>query len=131
MVGDAAGFVDPITGEGLYYALRSAELLARALIAGQPGGYREWLRQDFLPELETAAGFVDRFFRGSFAGAPVLERMVQFAARSPRFRRLLCDIFAGSQSYRGLRRRGYCLLPRMLVEMASSSVTPHRSTTIV
>ncbi len=124
MVGDAAGLVDPITGEGLYYALRSADLLSRALVAGQPERYREWLREDFLPELETAADFVDRFFRGSFAGAPVLERMVQFAARSARFRRLLCDIFAGSQGYRGLRRRGYCLLPRMLVEMASSSVTP-------
>jgi geranylgeranyl reductase family protein len=118
MVGDAAGFVDPITGEGLYYALRSADLLARALIAGQPERYPEWLWQDFLPELETAASLADRFFRGTFAGAPVLERMVQFASRSPRFRRLLCDIFAGSQSYRGLRNRAYRLLPRMLVEMA-------------
>ena len=124
MVGDAAGFVDPITGEGLYYALRSADLLARALIAGQPERYRKWLREDFLPELEIAAGFVDLFFRGSFAGAPVLERMVQFAARSPRFRSLLCDIFAGSQGYRGLRRRTYGMLPRMLVGMARNSVRP-------
>ena len=117
MIGDAAGFVDPVTGEGLYYALRSADLLSRALIAGQPERYPEWLWQDFLPELETAAGFVDRFFRGSFAGAPVLERMVQFASRSARFRALLCDIFAGSQGYRGLRSRGYRLLPLILVEM--------------
>jgi flavin-dependent dehydrogenase len=28
LVGDAAGFYDPFTGEGLYTALRSAELLA-------------------------------------------------------------------------------------------------------
>ena len=28
MVGDTAGFVDPLTGEGIYYALRSGELAA-------------------------------------------------------------------------------------------------------
>src|SRR6266851_4539681 len=33
LVGDAAAWVDPITGEGLYYALRSGELLAESLIA--------------------------------------------------------------------------------------------------
>lgn len=128
MIGDAAGFVDPITGEGLYYALRSADLLARALIAGRPECYPQWLRWDFLPELETAAGFVERFFRGSFAGAPVLERMVQFAARSPRFRALLLDLFAGSQGYSGLRR-AYGMLPRILLEIASSAVRPRQPTT--
>jgi geranylgeranyl reductase family protein len=110
MVGDAAGLVDPITGEGIYYALRSADLMARAIIAGQPERYPQWLRRDILPELETAAGFVERFFRGSFAGAPVVERMLQLASRSSRFRALLCDLFAGSQGYRGLRRRAYGLL---------------------
>jgi len=133
MIGDAAGFVDPITGEGLYYALRSADLLAGALIAGEAERYPQWLRRDFLPELETAASLVDRFFTGRFAGAPVVERMVQFAAHSSRFRVLLCDIFAGSQGYRGLCRRGYAMLPRMLVEMATGAgpqppTTDHRPT---
>ena len=41
-VGDAAGLVDPITGEGLYYAIRSADLAARALLseAGDLAGRR-------------------------------------------------------------------------------------------
>jgi len=30
LVGDAAGFVDPITGEGIFYALKSAELLSES-----------------------------------------------------------------------------------------------------
>ncbi len=33
LVGDAAGFVDPLTGEGLYFAMRGAKLLAAALDA--------------------------------------------------------------------------------------------------
>ncbi|MGH9725529.1 MAG: NAD(P)/FAD-dependent oxidoreductase, partial [Candidatus Acidiferrales bacterium] len=36
MAGDAAACVDPLTGEGLYYALRSGDLLSEALLAGQP-----------------------------------------------------------------------------------------------
>jgi flavin-dependent dehydrogenase len=32
LVGDAAGFVDPLTGEGIYYAIKSADLLAGALV---------------------------------------------------------------------------------------------------
>jgi geranylgeranyl reductase family protein len=132
MIGDAAGFVDPITGEGLYYALRSADLLARAIVAGELSLYPQCVRQDFLPELETAAGFVERFFTGSFAGAPVLERMMQFAAGSREFRALLGDIFAGSQNYSGLKQRSYRLLPRILAQMASEHITrrnsAHRST---
>jgi menaquinone-9 beta-reductase len=31
LVGDAAGYVDPVTGEGMYFAMRGAALLARSL----------------------------------------------------------------------------------------------------
>ena len=40
LVGDAAGFLDPFTGEGLHRALRSADLAANAIdrhLAGEPG----------------------------------------------------------------------------------------------
>ena len=37
LVGDAAGFLDPFTGEGLHRALVSAELAAAAIIAGHRG----------------------------------------------------------------------------------------------
>lgn len=38
LLGDAAGFADPVTGEGIYYALRSAELFADAFSRGPAGG---------------------------------------------------------------------------------------------
>ncbi len=116
VIGDAAGLVDPITGEGLYYALRSADLLAQALLADRPESYPTLLWQDFLPELETAARFSHRFFGGKFLGGAVTERTVQFALMSRRFRALLEDLFAGSQGYRGLRRRAYLSVPAALVE---------------
>ena len=127
-IGDAAGFTDPITGEGLYYALRSAELLCDAVIADDPASYRERLRKDFLPELEMAARVADRFFAGSWMGKAVTERMVQFTASSSRFQQLMCDMFAGSQGYLDLRRRLYRTLPSMMAESAIKYLGPGRRT---
>ena len=62
MVGDAAGLVDAITGEGLFYALRSAEIFAQTMIAGAPERYaglaetiscRNWNSQLRLPSAST------------------------------------------------------------------------------
>jgi flavin-dependent dehydrogenase len=116
MVGDAAGLVDPLTGEGLYYAMGSAELLSRALLSNQPDRYADLLRQHFLPELELAAEMSDRFYAGRWMGESVLERTIQFTAGSPSFRRLMSDLFAGTQGYRDLRRRLYRTLPAVLAE---------------
>ena len=123
MIGDAAGFVDPITGEGLYYAMRSAELLSKALLTNQPESYRDRLQGDFLPELELAAKMADRFYAGSWMGESVLERTIQFTAGSSSFRVLMSDMFAGAQGYRDLRRRLYRTLPRMLAESLATALT--------
>jgi flavin-dependent dehydrogenase len=122
MIGDAAGFTDPITGEGLYYALRSGELLAQAILAGEPGLYRSRLKQDFLPEIEMAARIANRFFTGQWMGDAVTERMVQFTQHSPRFQQLMCDMFAGTQLYLDLRQRLYRTLPAMVAESAISAL---------
>jgi len=122
MIGDAAGFVDPMTGEGLYYAMRSAELLSQALLAGQPEDYAELLRGDFLPELELASQMADRFYTGRWMGETVVERMIQFIGNSSSFRTLMSDLFAGTQGYRDLRRRLYLTLPAMLAESLASAL---------
>ncbi|CAN5531510.1 NAD(P)/FAD-dependent oxidoreductase [soil metagenome] len=45
LVGDAAGYVDALTGEGLAVGLASAHALVSCLRAGQPARYeRQWLR---------------------------------------------------------------------------------------
>lgn len=38
LIGDAAGFYDPFTGEGVFHALRSAELAAQAIVSALPEG---------------------------------------------------------------------------------------------
>jgi flavin-dependent dehydrogenase len=110
-VGDSAGLVDPITGEGLYYAIRSADLAARALLA-EVGGlaeklahYRKLLHHDFAADLEFGSRMAKRFFLGRFLCASVTQRMVEFTRRSPRFSAIMQDLIAGRQPYQGLKRR--------------------------
>ena len=94
-VGDAAGLVDPITGEGLYYAIRSADL-------------------------EFGSRLAKRVFLGRFLLGSVPSRMVQFTRRSPRFAAVMQDLFAGRQPYLGLKRRLLRNLNGSLYEIAMS-----------
>ncbi|HVO57812.1 MAG TPA: NAD(P)/FAD-dependent oxidoreductase [Dongiaceae bacterium] len=105
LVGDAAAFVDPLTGEGLFYAMRSGELLGKAIAEGHPEMYTDWVRAAFSCELEFAARIVRRFYRGTFLGTAVTTRMVQFLRRSSIFRQLMADIFSGTQDYTTLKQR--------------------------
>lgn len=104
LVGDAAGFVDPLTGEGIYYAIKSADLLARAL-ATRATDYDDLWRAEFGAELRRAAELSDRFYYGKFAGAPMIERMVQLAQRHRGIRDVLRDLIAGEQGYVDLKPR--------------------------
>jgi flavin-dependent dehydrogenase len=116
MVGDAAGFVDAITGEGIFYALQSAELLAEALLSHAPETYEHRLERELLRELEQASAISDRFYSGEWMGGPVVERMVQLTRRSPRFRDLMRDLCSGAQGYSTLKQRLYRSLPKIVAE---------------
>jgi flavin-dependent dehydrogenase len=105
LCGDAAAWVDPLTGEGLFYAMRSGEILGQSLAAGCPEKYPASVRASFSMELEFAARIVRRFYRGSFLGTAVTTRMVQFLQRNAVFRQLLSDLFCGTQDYTSLKQR--------------------------
>jgi geranylgeranyl reductase family protein len=110
-VGDAAGLVDPITGEGLYYAIRSADLASRVVLADshspqdQPAAYKSILRHDFTDDLELASRLAKRLFCGRFLYGDVPARMIQFMRKSPTFCVLIQDLFAGTQNYLDLKKR--------------------------
>jgi len=110
-VGDAAGLVDPITGEGLYYAMRSGDLASQVILNEQASlaekvhAYCGLLRRDFAADLEFGATLAKRVFLGRFLFNTVPARMIHFMRRSPLFRELMQDLFAGTQSYIGLKKR--------------------------
>jgi geranylgeranyl reductase family protein len=100
LVGDAAGLVDPITREGIFFALQSAVLAAGAIGAGRIDEYGAALRRDVLPELARAARLKDGFFR------PQFRHLIMEAMRtSAPIRQVMADLIAGTQPYRGLKWR--------------------------
>jgi geranylgeranyl reductase family protein len=126
-VGDAAGLVDPITGEGLYYAIRSADIAARALATeGEPAAgetYRRKLWREIGADLEFAARIASRVYLGTFLFRSVPARMIQFTRYSGTFSGIMQDLFAGRQAYLGLKERLWGSLPRTLAETAAGILT--------
>jgi flavin-dependent dehydrogenase len=104
LLGDAAGFADPVTGEGIYYALRSAELFAESYLSGAPLKYEARWREDFGKELERASQMRRRFY-GNFWGAPFTERMIEFARGHRGIKRVLGELVAGEQGYMDLKKK--------------------------
>jgi len=116
LVGDAAALADPITGEGIYYALRSADLLARTLVEeGGPARYPARALEDFGRELLRAAALRERFYAPGFT-----TRMIRYAARSAAIREVLADLVLGAQGYVGLKRRLLRAAPRFVWESVLS-----------
>ena len=63
--------MDPITGEGLYYAMRSGDLASQVVLErcalhwpSKPQAYRALLRRDFAADLEFGATLAKRVFLG-------------------------------------------------------------------
>jgi flavin-dependent dehydrogenase len=104
LLGDAAGFADPVTGEGIYYALRSAELFADAYLKGTPEAYEKLWRKDFGAELKRASEMRRRFY-GNFWGAPFTDRMIKFARGHRGIRKVLGRLVAGDQGYVDLKKK--------------------------
>ena len=104
LLGDAAGFADPVTGEGIYYALRSAQIFAECYLSGSLTDYETRWRTDFGAELRRASQMRRRFY-GNFWGAPFTERMIEFARGHKGVKRVLGELVAGEQGYVDLKKK--------------------------
>ena len=101
LVGDAAGLVDPITREGLYFALAAATFAAESLMGDRAEArYVGRVRRSIHTELRKAARLKARFFNSAFTG--LLLRALQESAG---IRAVMADLISGHQTYAGLRRR--------------------------
>lgn len=105
LVGDAAGLVETLFGEGIYYALRSGELAGEALAAALSRGadptavYGKGLRRDILPELVWSRKLRRLLYASQSWGFLPLLCFVRGGGR------LLGEMVHGVRSYRLLLRR--------------------------
>jgi geranylgeranyl reductase family protein len=110
LLGDAAGFADPITGEGIHFAFRSAQLLAESLDGGD---YSQRAWNEIGRELARASHMYRRFYRGSFLAGDFKKRTVQFSQRSRTLKTILGNVIAGNQSYLNLKKKLIFSVPKI------------------
>jgi geranylgeranyl reductase family protein len=104
LVGDAAGLVDPLSGEGIDAAFASGRLAAAATaeyVSGQRpnlSGYQAAVERELLPGFEVSRKLQRVFHRTPGPYVFVMRR-------SDRFWRALCRFVRGEASYTALWRR--------------------------
>ncbi len=76
LVGDAAGIIDPVLGEGIYNAIRSGQIAANAIKemhAGKPDQYNEMIKE-IKYDLRSYWFETNRFYRNISRGYQILNR---------------------------------------------------------
>ena len=129
LVGDAAGFADPVTGEGISFAIRSGLMAAQSLIEmhleeeAVRNAYTRSLAETILPELR--AGRVLARLLYDFPRT----RSWAFTRQGQRLCEAVTDVMAGKRPYRDLRFKPRTLLqfltPQWFKRMGCRSARPH------
>ncbi|MBS1818025.1 MAG: NAD(P)/FAD-dependent oxidoreductase [Acidobacteria bacterium] len=109
LAGDAGGFVNGFTAEGIYYAMVTGEHAARAVIATAPrdipsrlaSRYHKAWRREVGAELRDSV-LVRRYL---FADRRRIARVIAAARHDPAITRSVLDYAMGRASYAGVRRR--------------------------
>lgn len=123
LVGDAAGFLDPLTGEGIYAAIWSGQQAARHLaqfVAGEAANldaYANAVRLHLEVELSAASELYELFH----ASPPAWAQLVK---RSSRAWQLVCALTVGDISYLGIKQRSRML--KVGIEAGASMLRTQR-----
>jgi flavin-dependent dehydrogenase len=104
LTGDAAGLVDPFSGEGIYTAVWSGKLAAEHLAAYAAGqtrdlaGYQHVVEQEIGQELRIASRIYDLFYWSPMVSMQAIRRV-------PGVWSALARLVRGDRTYAGLRRQ--------------------------
>jgi geranylgeranyl reductase family protein len=105
VVGDATGFVDPITGEGISYAIREAQVASRILQEAMKDGnrkledYTRVLGEEIAKDLACARKFAGILYGFSNLSSRIIK------AHGSRLAKLHMEVVCGRMSYRDLYRK--------------------------
>lgn len=94
LIGDAASFVDPINGEGIYYALYSADILASCITENTVPLYQHLCMEGIGGVLLEATRSYQYLYRDEFIGT-----MVALVEKSRAMRRIISEMMAGDINY--------------------------------
>lgn len=95
LAGDAAGLVDPLCGEGIYYALQTGIWAAQAILNDDLEGYTTTINKHVLPELKQASILAQIIY----STLPVINRLVN---SDPSIAKSLLEVVYGLGTYQDL-----------------------------
>ena len=104
LVGEAAGLVNPLTGEGIDYALESGLVAAEHIVRGLDSGPSEAWQRQYDRLLRQRFEKIFRFsewIRDWYCKPPLLNLLVPLANRRPELRQLLANTVLGEREPRG------------------------------
>jgi len=124
LAGDAGGFVNGFSAEGIYYAMVTGELAASAVLAARDGGavsagrarrlyVRAW-RREIGAELRDSV-LIQRYL---FRTRERMDGVVAAANARPEFSQWLVDYASGRLSYQQARRRLVTRFPKLVPKLA-------------
>jgi flavin-dependent dehydrogenase len=117
LIGDAAGHVHPLTGEGVLYALWSAELASQAVYAGDTRLYDSLWREEYGNELVKAVVAQKMLYSRN-----TLDTMLWFSARSPTLSSIVFTLLSGDTTPNSAWVRTLLNTPRIGLETFVSGV---------
>ena len=128
LAGDAGGFVNGLTAEGIYYGMVSGELAARAVTDSRGNPAILARRFQKLWNNEIGAELRDSVLlqRYVFADRRRIARIVSGARREPALTRVILDWLAGRAPYAQARRAVIARAPLLAVRLAWDAVTGRR-----
>jgi flavin-dependent dehydrogenase len=113
VVGDAGGFVNGFTAEGIYYAMVTGHLAARALASGTTRAFARLWQAEIGSELRDSV-LVQRFL---FCNLARIDAMVRGARRHPAIASAIVDYAIGNRSYFEARQRLILRFPWLVLRV--------------
>jgi len=120
LAGDAGGFVNGFTAEGIYYAMVSGDLAARAVLATPAAAiatlarrYQRAVRREVGAELRDSV-LIQRYL---FADRRRIANVINGASQEQALTRLILDFAVGRLSYATLRWRVLRRVPRLAAHL--------------
>jgi geranylgeranyl reductase family protein len=105
LVGDAAHLVDPVLGEGIYYAVLSGQMAAAAIVnhhrglSPDLGTYDAQVARELYPEFRVAARMAQSLYRFPHISHRVMRRR-------PEMLDLYAEVLKGNETYRSFYAKG-------------------------
>jgi geranylgeranyl reductase len=112
LIGDAAGHVNSITGEGIYYAMTGGKLAAKSYLEGDISLFEKYWREKYGGDLYYGSRLRDLFYNPK-----LIDIVINIGNKSSKMREILADIIATRVPYDKLFKKKLVFnLPKIFLE---------------